>query len=178
MNELEALRMLARYNQWMNAKLYGAASALAEPALREDRGAFFGSIFGTLNHLVAADTIWLKRFAEHPVRHASLQPIRQMERPAALNTPMAEDFAALWKIRSDLDAIIIAWCTELAAPELDAHLAYVNMKGIGATKRTGSLLLHFFNHQTHHRGQTTTLLSQQGIDVGITDILELIPNKP
>ena len=58
-------RRMARYNQWMNGKIYAAALQMGEPALRENRGAFFGSVFGTLNHIMVADTIWLKRFAGH-----------------------------------------------------------------------------------------------------------------
>jgi len=85
-------------------------------------------------------------------------------------------FTALSEERRQLDSTIIAWCEQLSASDLNHKLAYRNMKGVASVKNYGSLMLHFFNHQTHHGGQTTTLLSQQGLDVGITDLLALIPS--
>ena len=75
--------LMAIYNDWMNAKVYEAARSLTDEELSVDRKAFFGSILGTLNHLVAGDTIWLKRFAKHPANHLALEPIRQLPAPKA-----------------------------------------------------------------------------------------------
>jgi len=65
-SECGNLALLADYNRWMNGQLYALAAPLGEVALREDRGAFFGSLFGTFSHILVADTIWLKRFSRHP----------------------------------------------------------------------------------------------------------------
>jgi uncharacterized damage-inducible protein DinB len=171
---LEHLRLLSRYNQWMNNKLYHTAAQLPADELATDRGAFFGSLLGTLNHIMVADIIWLQRFSEHPAQHPALNQIRDAPKPQALAQTLLDDFAALSAERRNLDATIINWCEQLDASDLDYKLAYHNMKGEASVKNFASLMLHFFNHQTHHRGQATTLLSQQGLDVGVTDLVALI----
>ncbi|WNV04125.1 DinB family protein [Candidatus Methylospira mobilis] len=169
--------LMADYNKWMNAKLYEAAGNLPGTALAENRKAFFGSILGTLNHLVVADTIWLKRFANHPAKHTALEPVIFTPSPKSLDQIMFADFSSLSKHRKWLDNIITEWSHELAESDLDHVLHYANTKGIAANKRFFSLLMHFFNHQTHHRGQITALFSQAGVDVGATDLLNLIPDE-
>jgi uncharacterized damage-inducible protein DinB len=174
---LAHIRLLASYNAWMNARVYEAAAQLPAQALAADRGAFFGSILGTLNHLVVADTIWLKRFATHPAQHPVLEPLRQTTMPAALNQILFSELPALRVHRGRMDAIISEWIAGLTETDLQHVLHYANTRGVPAQKRFDSLLLHFFNHQTHHRGQLSTMLFQAGQDVGITDLLALIPNE-
>lgn len=175
MDALKHIRLMAQYNQWMNATLYDAAAKLSAEQLAQDRGAFFGSLLGTLNHLVVSDIIWLQRFAAHPAAHRSLEPVRRMERPASLNHILFRDLPGLSAQRASLDATITAWTTELSQRDLDHTLHYCNMSGTPRHKLFGSLVLHLFNHQTHHRGQATTLLYQAGIDIGVTDLVALIP---
>jgi uncharacterized damage-inducible protein DinB len=166
---------MAQYNQGMNVQIYDAAAGLSAADLGRDRGAFFGSILGTLNHLVVADVVWLKRFAAHPVDWAALESVRSMPQPEALSQIVETDFGVLRSRREMLDRAIVDWVEGLAAADLDLVLDYQNMKGIPARRQLGSLLCHFFNHQTHHRGQVTTLLSQLGLDVGVTDLLNILP---
>lgn len=173
---LEHLRLLSRYNQWMNEKLYNTAAQLPADELARVRGAFFGSLLGTLNHIMVADIIWLQRFSEHPAQHSALDRIRAMPKPQTLAQTLLDDFSALSTERTLLDNTIITWCKQINASDLNHKLAYCNMKGVASVKNYGSLMLHFFNHQTHHRGQATTLLSQQGLDIGVTDLLALIPS--
>lgn len=170
--------MLAAYNQWMNSKVYEAAGHLSAADLAKDRGAFFGSILGTLNHILVGDTIWLKRFATHPSCVASLREVADLPKPTTLDQIVFEDFGRLSEHRSWLDQRIIDWVAELSDGDLDVVLSYRNSKGIPANKRYSSLVLHFFNHQTHHRGQVSTLLSQAGVDIGVTDLLVQIPEEP
>jgi len=106
-----------------------------------------------------------------------VHPARR-ERPNALNQILYADLASLSQERQALDAIVIAWAGELTAADLDHPLEYRNMKGMPMRKQFGSLVLNLFNHQTHRRGQATTLLSQAGLDVGVTDLLALIPDEP
>jgi len=174
---LEHLRLLSRYNQWMNGKLYTTAAQLPADELARDSGAFFGSQLCTLNHIMVADIIWLQRFAEHPGQHPALNDIRAMPKPQSLAQTLLNDFTALSEERRKLDATIISWCEQLDASDLNHKLAYRNMKGEASVKNFASLMLHFFNHQTHHRGQATTLLSQQGLDIGVTDLLALITSE-
>ncbi len=173
---LNQIRLMAQYNQWMNQSLYLASAKLPIEKLKEDKKAFFGSVIGTLNHIIVGDIIWLKRFSTHPANHIELEPLRRTEQPKSLDQMLYPDFDELSQERVKLDNIIINWCNELTASDLSYHLKYNNMKGTPAIKEFGSLIFHFFNHQTHHRGQVTTLLFQEEIDVGVTDLLTLIPN--
>ena len=167
---------MAQYNQWLNEKLYCTTGQLCDDALTKDQGAFFKSILGTLNHIMVGDLIWLKRFANHPAAYPALDYVRNIETPKSLEQVLYINFSELSDKRKLLDQVIIDWCQQLSDIDLSAILTYHNMKGEPATKNFGSLIQHFFNHQTHHRGQLTTLLSQNGLDVGETDLLALIPN--
>lgn len=169
--------LMASYNQWMNAKIHQAAARLDAAALRADRGAFFGSVLGTMNHLVVGDRIWLARFATHPRAPEALEPLRQFPLPRSLDEILYDDLEALAQHRVLLDEIICRWAHALSTQDLAHVLRYANSKGVVSTRRFASLLMHFFNHQTHHRGQLTTLLSQAGQDVGVTDLLALIANE-
>ena len=170
--------LMASYNQWMNLKLYEAAAQLSASDLWADKGAFFGSVFGTLNHLCVADRIWLTRFSkQHPTCFKVLDPIRELPLPEALNQPLFENFSDMRVHREWLDDVIVDWVKTVSEDDLQRPLSYTNTKGIRFTKSFSYVLHHFFNHQTHHRGQVTTLLSQAGLDVGTTDLLALIPDE-
>jgi uncharacterized damage-inducible protein DinB len=169
--------LMADYNQWMNARIYDAAARLSAAELERDRGAFFGSILGTLNHLVVTDIMWLQRFSAHPANHRSLDPVRAMRTPESQRATLCSDLASLRALRVELDEIIGRWVRELSANDLAQTLEYRNSKGVVFNRRLILLVQHLFNHQTHHRGQTTTLLFQAGVDVGVTDLLTLIPSE-
>lgn len=172
----EDIALLARYNESMNRKLYAAAARLTDEEVCAERGAFFGSILGTLNHLVAGDTIWLMRFALHPAGFRALEPLRAAPIPADLRKSYGDSLSELRTQRVRLDDMILALAEALRPADLEQVLAYRNSRGLPFNKHFGSLLLHFFNHQTHHRGQASTLLSQAGVDIGVTDLLVLIPD--
>lgn len=173
-NRTEHIALMANYNQWMNRKLYDAALTLTDTELAMDRQAFFGSILGTLNHLVLGDTVWLKRFAQHPADFSALVPMQAVATPADLKHLAFADIRQLAAHRTWLDQLIVDWSHTVQETDLDHRLHYSNMRGVTADKDFFSLLVHFFNHQTHHRGQATTLLTQAGLDVGTTDLLALI----
>ncbi|MBY6034423.1 DinB family protein [Marinobacter daepoensis] len=170
--------LLASYNQWMNSKVYETAGQLSATDLAKDRGAFFGSILGTLNHILVGDTIWLKRFATHPSCLNSLREVAELQNPTSLGQILFDDLGSLFKQRIWLDRQVVSWIAQLSEGDLDFILSYYNTKGIPANKRYSNLMLHFFNHQTHHRGQVSTLLSQAGVDIGVTDLLAQIPEEP
>jgi uncharacterized damage-inducible protein DinB len=173
----EEAGLLATYNEWMNAKLYEAAARLSADELMAERGAFFGSIFGTLNHLVVADTVWLKRIAQAFAHFKALDPVRALPMPTALDQQLFDDLTSMLKRRSELDGVLNQWAGVLTQSDLGEVLEYASMKGVVSRKRLGLVLMHVFNHQTHHRGQATTLLFQAGQDVGVTDLLVRIPNE-
>ncbi len=177
MSLVQQFELMADYNRWMNENLYGAATNLTPAALAEDRGAFFGSLLGTFNHLMVADTIWLQRFAHHSNRFPSLQPLLKIPTPHSLDEMLFEDFQTLREARHHMDATILAFVNETVESDYEKMLSYKNMNGISFSKPFGPLVQHFFNHQTHHRGQMTVLLSQQGVDYGTTDLLVRIADS-
>lgn len=155
-------RDMASYNRWMNEKLYALCAQLSDADRKKDRGAFFKSVHGTLNHLLLADKVWFGRFAGKPVKFAGL------------DQELHEDFDTLREDRAATDAAIVDWATNLSDEELAEELRYTSM--LSPEPRRFELWLavaHFFNHQTHHRGQLTTLLSQLGLDIGVTDLIML-----
>lgn len=177
MRIVDHIGLLARYNHWMNEKIYAACAGLSEESFRRDRKAFFASISGTLNHLLVADTVWLKRFESHPRGFKSLRALAAMDDPVALDQIMAPSLPEWHAIRTHLDEMIVAWSAEMVEQDLDVVLEYRAMNGDARANRFGDLVLHLFNHQTHHRGQVTTLLSQEGVDAGATDLLVLVNSE-
>ncbi|MDC0535208.1 DinB family protein [Francisellaceae bacterium] len=173
----ENFKLMASYNEWMNQNIYSAAASLSEKELHQNRGAFFGSIIGTLNHIMIGDIIWLKRFSDHPDNFKSLESIRKMEKPTNLNGILHESFNDLNIKRNELDNAITSFVEELTDDVISSPLSYQNTKGVTFSKKLGFLLQHFFNHQSHHRGQISTLCYQAGIDIGVTDLLACIPEE-
>lgn len=169
--------LMAEYNRWMNERMFEAAGKLDGPELAADKGAFFGSILGTLNHLAVADTIWLHRFANHQASFPALSGLSEFPRPSSLSQALSPDLSSLRNYRRRLDELIQRWVAELTPEHLSADLAYGNTAGVVSSRSFSALLLHFFNHQTHHRGQVSTLLFQSGVDVGVTDLLAVIPSS-
>jgi len=176
-SEKSQLMLMAQYNQLMNQRIIEASTKLSTDSLAENKGAFFSSVIGTLNHIMIGDILWLKKFATYPSAYASLLPVNELSRPEKLDLIIFSDLVSFKEKRSTLDNILIQWCNELNEGDLDKALSYTNFKGESHNKRLGDLLLHVFLHQVHHRGQVTTLLSQEGIDFGETDLLEMVPNE-
>lgn len=177
MSQLPLFLRLAEYNRWMNDKLYAATARLPTAERDADRGAYFGSVVGTLNHLVVADLIWLRRFAQLDPSPAVLAELADWPVPDALAQTLYAEFDELARRRVALDALIQRFVAALNESDLSRTLDYRNTQGVPARRELAGLLLHFFNHQTHHRGQATTLLTQAGQDVGVTDLLALLPNQ-
>jgi len=167
---------MADYNQWMNQKIYEAAGTMTPEKLHQDQGAFFGSIFASLNHICVGDTLWLKRFETVLKRYDAYAPIAALAMPESLNTFLANNFIDLKDRRVLLDEALLELTSLLTDEELLQPISYQNSKGVASKKTLFNLLMHVFNHQTHHRGQVTTLLSQSGIDIGITDLVFIQPN--
>lgn len=161
-NMINYARAMASYNRWMNKRIYDACSGLSDEERKRDVGAFFKSIHGTLNHLLLADRIWIGRFTDRSFEFKSL------------DQELYSDFAQLREEREKSDNDIIAWAESLTEKDLNRELCY--MSAVKPQPRKYPFwfaLTHFFNHQSHHRGQITTLLSQRGIDPGVTDLIWL-----
>lgn len=151
--------LLAEYNQWMNSKIYGVCSELSDEELRLDRGAFFGSMYLTLNHIAYGDLAFMSRFTGDPPQVPEL------------GAELFPNFLELKSARFSLDIRLTDWVSGLENSWLDQVQTYkskVDGKVRSVSRRF--LIMHMFNHQTHHRGQVTTLLSQLNLDIGSTDI--------
>jgi len=142
--------MFAAYNRWCNERLYEAAGKLADADYRAPRGAFFGSLHGTLNHLLVADRIWLNRFTGEGPSGYRLDEI------------LFEDLESLGSARREEDERIIATVEALSDADLVDTITYRNLAGAEFTQPLATALAHCFNHQTHHRGQAHTLLTIAG----------------
>ena len=156
------VRTMAGYNRWQNESIYSAAATLTDAQRKEQRGAFFGSIHGTLSHLLWADQIWMSRFAGTPRPKAAGIP----ESPA-----MVEHWDGLKHERTAFDQVIIDWAEHLDPKWLEGDLTWFSgAAGREVTKPKGLLVAHLFNHQTHHRGQVHCMLTQCGVKPGATDL--------
>jgi len=173
MSLLYQFKLLSEYNQLMNQRLYVAVENLPDEVIKEDKGAFFKSIIGTLNHILVGDIIWLKRFATNPESYNTLKYFAKIKKPKSLNTILYSEFSELKNERHKTDELIILWIASLEKQDLDTNITYENMQNISFQKDFSSLINHLFLHQIHHRGQVTTLLSQIGVDFGETDIIEM-----
>ena len=162
------VQTLARYNAWQNRSLLAAADGLSDEARKLDRGAFFKSIHGTFNHLLLADRVWLGRFKGVVVSQALMAPgIR------SLDQELYADFEELRRERVLTDNELSSWVSELTHERLAAPLVFMR-RGQRQESPLWGVVAHVFNHQTHHRGQITTLFMQQGCDPGVTDLYAML----
>ena len=153
---------MARYNAWQNESLYAAADALSDEARRADRGAFFKSIHGTLNHLLWADTMWMSRVAGGPNPNV----------PLADSVSFRADWAALKEERAAMDARLVAWADALDEAALDGDFSwYSGALQAHIVKPRKLIVAHIFNHQIHHRGQVHAMLTAAGARPQDTDLI-------
>lgn len=159
---------LARYNRWQNDNLYRVADGLTEDARRLPRGAFFGSIHRTLNHILWGDMMWMSRFAD------TQKPVVALSGSVELHA----DWSELMRARRDFDVVIEGWADQLDSDWLSGDLTWYS--GVTRSERTMPrwvLVTHMFNHQTHHRGQVHAMLTQAGGKPDDTDLM-LMPDIP
>jgi uncharacterized damage-inducible protein DinB len=157
---------LARYNAWANRRLYDACAALPEAEYMMSRAAFFGSIHGTLNHLLVGDRIWAARIERKPNPKITLDQI------------LYGDLVALRVARQAEDDHLINLVGAIAERSLDRPLAYATTSGQRHQTPLRLVLAHLFNHQTHHRGQVHGLLSQTKIDPPSLDLIAYLRQSP
>lgn len=165
----DQMRGFARYNREFNLLLFGKVADLDDSERKRDMGAFFGSIHDTLNHILLADRIWLGRFAKAFPEMASLADADLVYEFSSLSQEVCADFDELLHERKATDRVISDWVEELTDELLAQTMRYSNSGGQVREHPVWVAAAHLFNHQTHHRGQVTTLLSQLGLDPGVTD---------
>lgn len=162
------VQTMARYNAWQNRSLFGAADGLANSERLEDRGAFFGSIHATLSHLLWGDRIWMSRFSDIDPPQGGIAESKDLYR----------DWGDLHVARGQLDHVIVGWANDVSRDWLSGELTWFS----GAAERevtrpVAQLVMHFFNHQTHHRGQVHAMLTAAGARSDDTDLF-MMPDSP
>ena len=150
---------MAVCNAWMNERIFERAAELSDVERKRDLGAFFGSLHGTLNHILVGDQSWLQRFRGAPVTMTS--PRQELH----------AEFDDLRRARKEMDSELSSWARSLTDAFADAQFAFHSVTYNRSRVIPGwAAVVHLFNHQTHHRGQVTTLLLQLGKDPGVTDL--------
>jgi uncharacterized damage-inducible protein DinB len=155
-------RTMAGYNRWANRRLYDATARLPDTDYRADRKAFFGSLHGTLNHILVADRIWMARI------------LGRTEAPETLDAILYERLADLTVARETEDERIDSFVAGLDGPALARTITYRNTKGVEFTNPLGALLGHIFNHQTHHRGQAHAIFTGLGREAPVLDLIAFL----
>jgi len=143
--------MMAEYNAWANARMYTMARRLPDEQYRRDVGAYFKSLHGTLNHIMTADLIWMRRLTgsgDHPTK---------------LDAIVFDDLPSLSAARQREDQRIIDFVAAVSDAQLEETFEYRTLGGGPAKQRRREILAHLFNHQTHHRGQAHTVLTLLGM---------------
>ncbi len=154
------LPLMARFNRWANTRVYACVAGLDEEAYRRDRGAFFGSIHHTLNHLLVVDRLWTARIQD---RESGIESLDQI---------LFDDFESLKAAREEEDDRFIALVDGLSDAELEAPVRYRRIIGDGVEEaRAGHILITLLNHQTHHRGQVHAMLTQAGVTPPPLDVI-------
>ena len=159
----EYFQMLARYNRIANERLYGRCAGLSDAEYRGERRGSFGSIHALLNHILVGDRIWMARFEG-----------QGSATPLALNTILYDSFAELRDARAEFDGRIEAFFSRIDDAALAREMHYVNNAGVAYVDAFAMVLAHFFNHQTHHRGQVHVMLSQTEVRPPSLDLHRII----
>lgn len=162
MTTIGMFRLQADYNRWINGQLYAVCAGIDDAERRRDLGACFRSIHGTLNHILLGDCVWLGRLRGRPFPAISL------------GQELYADFDELRARRAEADALLADYVHDLAPDDLSAPVRYTSISsGRSSALPRGVVLAHLFNHQTHHRGQVTALISRLGHDFGVMDMIRM-----
>ncbi len=152
--------MFAAYNQWANARVYDAALDLTDEEFSRPVGVAFDSLMGTLNHLLVADRIWMKRFTG------------EGDAPSTLDTVIHRALGALRVAREAEDQRILEWVDGLSDTQLGGRFTYMTVTDMRTvSQRLAPALSHVFNHQTHHRGQAHAALTMLGRPSVVLDLV-------
>ena len=162
MIDKQFVKQMAQYNRWQNANLYACGDELSDADRKSDRGAFFGSIHATLNHLLWADRVWMHRFA------GTAKPPGDIKSSAA----HISNWQTLKHDRESLVEVILRWAESLDEGWLEGELTwYSGAAQAEITRPNWILVSHMFNHQTHHRGQVHCMITQCGLKPRVTDLM-------
>ena len=163
MIQKEYVMQMARYNAWQNNQLMPLVHQMSEADLLADRGAFFGSLFSTLNHILWGDTLWMSRWCSDVLLPSV---------PSSQHATFTPNIDAWGAERIRLDGRIRNWAGTVSDVELCDDLEWTSqMLGKTITQPLGLCVVHMFNHQTHHRGQISQMFSAAGLEPPVSDLV-------
>jgi uncharacterized damage-inducible protein DinB len=155
-----AFVMYASYNKWANDLLLQECDQIPSEEYHHDLGVYFNSIHGTMDHQYVADKVWLYRFTGQG------DPID------SLDEQLTGDLATLKEKRRLLDDRICSVIDQMQEKDFLRTIIYRTVrKPLVMQQPLGAALFHFFNHQTHHRGQVHAMLTQLGRTPAALDMI-------
>ena len=173
---MEQFLLLAKYNRWMNDSIYKTCLEMGQSNVDKNQNSFFSSISKTLNHLLLGDLVWLYRCSGDKEVMRFVDGNGDDFKIRSLDQVIFSKLEGLWEKRKDVDKSIVAYVESLNPNQVNESIEYRSTDGCLHSKDLGTVLTHWFNHQTHHRGQITALIQQQGYEFGTTDLI-LIENE-
>jgi uncharacterized damage-inducible protein DinB len=167
-------RMMSLYNQRMNDRLMASCLVLSNDVLEKESHSFFPNIISYWNHILFGDLILVGRLALNHIGKLSPQDLSAFPTPNAPQDIYYDNLLDIAILRKKVDALIIQYCTNLTEDDCDKFITYTTTEGLCVTKVAGDITQHLFNHQAHHRGQLTCVLSQFGVDYGCMDLPAIV----
>lgn len=163
-------RMMSLYNQRMNNQLMGHCLTLSADILTKDTDSFFPNIISYWNHILFGDLILLGRLAANNIGSLSPLDFSEFPKPISPQDIYHTNLLDIALLRTQIDVLIIRYCKNLTENDCDRFITYTTTEGDVISKAVADITQHIFNHQTHHRGQLTCLMSQAGVDYGCMDL--------
>jgi uncharacterized damage-inducible protein DinB len=162
--------MMSLYNQRMNSQLMEHCLTLSADILTKDTDSFFPNIISYWNHILFGDLILLGRLAANNIGNLSYLDFSEFPKTISPQDIYHTNLLDIALLRSRVDSLIIHYCNNLTEEDCERFITYTTTEGVVITKAVADITQHIFNHQTHHRGQLTCLLSQAGVDYGCMDL--------
>jgi len=168
------LEILSLYNRGVNEKIAGILGAIPEAQLKKDMGAYYKSIGDTFYHMTMADVNWLGRL-KNVFPHSSLSKSSLLQTQVdVLKAKIEKEYMKIFSIRKEVDALYEAFVRELKEEDLEKIVNYKNKRGEDLSKKAGHILMHLFNHQTHHRGEISAMLDIQKVSNDYAGLLNYL----
>ena len=175
MNLASNFKMLSIYNLRMNAQLLECCNKLPPEKLTVDTKTFFPSIISYWNHLMFGDLIMMNRLAINEIGSLTTIDLDPFPKPVSTKDTYYDNLSDIENVRARIDNLIFEWCSALTDKDCEQSLTYRTTEGKEISRRVSDVIQHMFNHETHHRGQLTCILSFNGVDYGCTDLPMIVP---
>lgn len=175
MQLVSSFAMMATYNQRMNLQLLNCCDSLTKDQLNQSSQSFFCSVLDYWNHIMFGDLIMLNRLVGNGISQLDAKSLARFPKPITTQDTFATTLAEFRSLREPLDDVIVRFFDGLAEQECNQEISYLTTEGEAITQSVAVVCQHMLNHQTHHRGQLTCVLSQLGIDFGVTDLPVIVP---